>query len=62
MDKQMKHLQEKDMIIEDLKESVNLKITVTEDLQALLKQSQVQYEEVRKESKIYLKEKEQLIG
>ena len=62
MDKQVKHLQEKDMIIEDLKESVNLKITVTEDLQALLKQSQVQYEEVRKESKIYLKEKEQLIG
>ena len=58
MEKQRRHLQEKDIIIDDLKESVNLKITVTDDLQALLKQSQCQYDEVRRENKIYMKEKE----
>lgn len=39
-DKNKKEMDEKILIIEDLKESVALKITVTDDLQNLLKQSQ----------------------
>lgn len=42
-EKQKKKYEDQVILIEDLKESVNLKITVTEDLQALLKQSQQQY-------------------
>ena len=44
-------LEEKNMQIEDLKESVALKITVADDLQGILKESQRQYIEVKQENK-----------
>lgn len=50
------------MIIEDLKESVALKITVADDMQHVLQQSQIQFNEIKQENKQLLVEKEQLLN
>lgn len=57
-EKTKKDMDEKILIIEDLKESVALKITVADDLQNLLKQSQSQLKEIKDENKVYQKQKE----
>lgn len=50
------------MIIDDLKQSVQLKITVADDLQHILKQSQEQYHEMKKDNKELATEKELMIS
>ena len=50
------------MIIDDLKQSVQLKITVADDLQNILKQSQEQYHEMKKDNKELATEKELMIS
>ena len=43
LEKQKALIEERDLLIEDLRQSVALKISVADDLQSILRQSQEQY-------------------
>ena len=62
LEKQKAQLEERDLLIEDLRQSVALKISVADDLQSILKQSQEQYQEMKRENREMAGEREMLVS
>lgn len=62
LEKQKAVIEERDLLIEDLRQSVALKISVADDLQSILKQSQEQYQDMRRENREMAGEREMLVS